>query len=500
MTLNIDSSERHAEEFEEKLKLAKGLSDTEPDKAMALLMDLSEDQIDNPLIMFLIGYIYLRAEKLGPAFQYLRRTLELAPHRWEAWTNVGRIYDQLDMYETALPYFEQAWEIHPSAGTAANMSVVHLNMGNLEEGLEWARKGLEFNPDDHRCWENVGYTSLGLHDWIEGWKGYEYGLGMQFRKEWTYGDEQRWDGTPGKTVVFYGEQGLGDEILFSSIIPDAIKDCKEVIIDCDSRLAGLFKRSFPDAFVYGTRRDESPVWDRAFSIDARCAMGSLPQFYRKADNDFPGTPYLKSDPERHIMWHALFESWGKRPKIGVAWSGGQKTTQGRFRYIETAVIEELTRIFDADFISLQYKDSESIKNVRHFKAIQTDDYDDTAALVANLDLVIGIPTTVIHLAGALGIPTLCLVPKYINWRFQREPWVWNKSVKLLRMEDNYIDTLVEEIRERLPGIYRGGSQATPGLHSAAIIDYPKSVKAHPDNPPSNPTITHKTARLNRLHF
>ena len=502
MIQNIVFSERQQEEYKEKIALAKQLADSDPNQSLSLLMPMCEDDPNDPLVLFIIGYIYLQAEKLPLAYQIHKRLLELAPHRFEVWTNIGRICDQMDRYDEAKEYFEQALSMEQSAGAYANMAVVSLNMGDMESCVEYSKKGLEIDPDHVNCWMNLGFGSLGLHDWKTGWKGYEYGLGGRFRKEWVYGDEQRWDGTPGKNVVFYGEQGIGDEILFASVIPDAIKDCNEVIIDCDKRLEGLFKRSFPDAFVYGTRRDKEASWPRQHNIDARCALGGLPEFYRKSDQDFPGIPYLQADPEREIMWSALFRSWGERPKIGIAWSGGQIHTQSRFRRLELEQLKPIIDSFDADFISLQYKDPGDLSKygIRHFQATESDNYDNVAGLVSQLDLVIAVPTAVVHLAGGLGIPTICLVPKYINWRFQRDPWVWNKSVNLIRMEGDYIQTLMEAMRDRLPGFYRGGQETASSIHSGTVINYPALKQAYLHNAADTPAVTHKTPRINRLHF
>jgi hypothetical protein len=153
-------------------------------------------------------------------------------------------------------------------------------------------------------------------------------------------------------------------------------------------------------------------------------------------------------------------------------------------------------------VSLQYKDPGDVSKygIRHFQATEAENYDNVAGLVSQLDMVIAVPTAVVHLAGALGVPTLCLVPKHINWRFQRDPWVWNKSVNLIRMEGDYIQTLVEALRDRLPGVYRGGSETATSLHSGTVINYPASKQADKHNAADSAAVTHKTARVNRLHF
>ncbi len=80
---------------------------------------------------------------------------------------------------------------------------------------------------------NLAHTYLAKGEWDKGWAEWHKSLGGKFRKEWVYGDEVRWDGTKDKTLIIYGEQGLGDEIFYGSCIPDAISSSKQVYIDCD---------------------------------------------------------------------------------------------------------------------------------------------------------------------------------------------------------------------------------------------------------------------------
>jgi hypothetical protein len=248
-------------------------------------------------------------------------------------------------------------------------------------------------------------------------------------------------------VVFYGEQGIGDEVMYASCLPDALASCKEVVVECDPRLENLFKRSFPGAAVYGTRRQTEVEWPTRHELEARCPVGQLPQFFRTSKESFPGTPYLVADPERRIQWRALFDSWGKKPKIGICWSGGSKHNNPEARDIGLEGFRELIESVDADWVSLQYKDpsaeiEESGLPVKHYpRATLTADYDDTAGLVAELDLVIGPHTSVHHLAGALGVPSLILVPTKSIWIYAQDHMPWYRGATLLRQVGAWKDTI-----------------------------------------------------------
>ena len=263
-------------------------------------------------------------------------------------------------------------------------------------------------------------------------------LGGKFRKIITLNDEPRWDGKRVDTLFVYGEQGLGDEIMMASCIPDAARDVGKVVLECDPRLAGLFKRSFPGVDVYGTRRVKSVDWPQQYTVDAGAAIGQLPMFYRPTPEACPGTPYLVADPERRLQWRALLDSLGRKPKIGICWSGGRKWTNAVGRSMGLEAFRPLIEAIDADWISLQYKDPQAEiaaagLPVRHWPhGATTSDYDDTAALVSELDMVIGVHTAVHHLAGALGVPALVLVPSKGLWIWQLEPMPWYRSARTFK--------------------------------------------------------------------
>jgi len=146
-------------------------------------------------------------------------------------------------------------------------------------------------------------------------------------------DEPYWDGQPVDTLLLCGEQGIGDEVSFASMIP-SIKGVKNLVIECDHRLEGLFARSFPQAEVYGTRwRPDDRVRFEHVTPDAHCLIGSLGQHTRNDDADFDGHPYLVADPERRLQWRALLDTLPGR-KVGIAWRGGKHHTHGAMRSLE----------------------------------------------------------------------------------------------------------------------------------------------------------------------
>lgn len=429
------------------MELAESLAESgDYEGAWRALNTILDDDFDNAKALFILGFVFIKMERVGLAYQVLKRSAEIAPHIAATWGNLGKCFLDTRKQQEAEQCFRRQLKLEPNSIMALN-NLGLINQQNAEVGLalEYFKRVLKIDPDQIDARINTGFSNLALYKWKEGWEGYNLNIGkISDRKERLYGDEPRWDGSKGKKVLVYGEQGLGDEISFASCIPDLIRDSERVVIDCDKRLEGIFRRSF-NAPVYGDRyKDEPQEWYQKEDFDCRVAVGALPQFYRNSDESFPGKPFLVPDPQMCIQWKALLDSLGDRPKIGIAWTGGRPHT---YRSRRSLTLDSLLPIlkFDADFISLQYKDSEEIKpfcekhNVRihHWPwGVEAYDYDQTFALISQLDLVISVTTTVVHAAGALGKECWCLVPEKPMWRYglSGSKFHWADSVTLFRQK------------------------------------------------------------------
>lgn len=404
--------------------------------ALGLINTLLEHDPNDAVALNFIGVIHLEMQNFQLAYQYLRRSLQEQPQRAPTWVNFGLAAHELGRNEEAInSYLESARLDHDYIKAYVNSAAVFIEESKWEEAEKACNIALEIAPDNDMARKNLAHVYLAQHKWKEGWEYWDLTLGCQYRKEWVYGDEKRWDGAKDQCVVIYGEQGLGDEINYASVIPDAIRDCKKVIIDCDPRLEKLYRRSFPKAIVHGTRREKHPEWLKDARIDARCAVSSLPRLYRNSDSDFPGTPYLKADPDLVAMFKSL---WKGKKAIGVCTHGGSKITGESWRKLEA---NDFIPLFsqDAVFVSLDYKGTLGHPKINEFQwATQTQDYDLTAALIASLDSVVGVNTTAMHCANALGVPAHVLVPTKKQWRYEPCPdgsYVWAKLAKLYHQKD-----------------------------------------------------------------
>jgi tetratricopeptide (TPR) repeat protein len=409
----------------------------------------------------------MKSDGYGVSYQLFQRAGHIFPGEAAIWHNIGKLHHELNDNDKADEYFRKALKVQPNfANSLEGLGMTHLNRAEFGMAIDYCNRALAEDPDATEARSNRGMAYLALKRWSEGWRDYNANVGKdKNRKEPIYGEEKRWDGTKGLDVVVFGEQGIGDEISFASCIPDLVRDSKSVVIECDNRLEPLFQRSFPSTVVYGTRYKEEktgiiPTWRAEKKFDARVSMGQLCEFYRLKDSDFTGKPYLTPDPRKAMQWRVLLDSLGDKPKIGLAWTGGLAHTGTKKRSVTLDTFAPLFNGFDADWVSLQYKEPE-VANAESKYGIKIHDwdwgtrvfdYDQTVALISELDLVISVCTTVVHAAGGVGTETWCLVPHQNMWRYltKGEWFPWSSSVSLHRQKGREwpIGLLLGKLRDK----------------------------------------------------
>jgi len=417
----------------------------------------------DPEAIFLYGFIMLESEHPAIARMAFDQVLQINDQNASVWNNLGKSYDDLLLYEKAHHIFAKAYSIEQSLLAMENLAVNAVHRCKPDEAIRWADRALELKPDSIPAHLNKGYAHLAKFQFDPGWKEYDYGMGKCASRDLRkYMGEPTWDFSKGKRIIVYGEQGLGDQIAFMGCMNEVVADCEEVIVDTHTKLRGLIGRSF-GVETYGTMMETDIAWpyNREHKIDASISISQLQKHYRDDISKFTGEPYLKVDRVRADQWAGTLKAMGPRPKIGIAWTGGMHHTDKASRSLE---LEDLLPLFDldADFINLEYRDrSDEIKqfHVKHGLTVhnfpwasRSADYDDTAALVSQLDLVVTIPTSVVHLAGGLGVPCLCIVHERPHFMFglTGDKMPYYKSVTLYRRNNDkarVLTKIVESIRE-----------------------------------------------------
>ena len=253
--------------------------------------------------------------------------------------------------------------------------------------------------------------------------------------------------------------------MFASCLQQIVDAARRCIVECSPQLEALFRRSFPGAQVYAAAPERSiPEAIKAEPIDCETPIGSLPLYLRRSAHDFPRHHgYLRADPGRVAIWRQRLSGLGSGLKVGVSWQGGTHLTRSPLRSIPLSRWSPIFAAEDTCFVSLQYGDTTAVleelasrhgRRVAHWQEA-IDDYDETAALVSALDLVISVQTAVVHLTGALGRPAWVMVPYCPEWRygFAGESMRWYPSVRLFRQSsfgewEPVIDAVARELRAR----------------------------------------------------
>lgn len=443
-----------------------GQRDVDPKEIAGLehdLVTLLNQFPDHPGVLFSLGTLFQQTNRVGVGIALLHRCLDCGARGAGPWINLGGAHKTEHRDATAAECYKKAAEEaekHPQIVDGANIDLaaayhglasLYVNAGQPDRCIYWADECLKVNPKDRFARWNKALALLERGSYADGFDLYDEagfetaGNPVQERKLKTYGGLPKWDGTPGKTVICYGEQGVGDEIMFASVLPDLMKDCK-VIIDCDKRLERMFKAAFPDAEgVYPTSGIDEPFpWIKNHKPDAYLPMGSLGKWYRRDKSAFPKTPFLIADEEKRAKWRAELEKFDGL-KVGLSWAGGLKKTRHDMRTIRLEKLAPILGTEGVNWFSLQYhrwgadEASQAATNlgipIHHWGDV-IEDYDETAAFVSELDLVITVNTSLLHLCGALGVPTWCLTPKYVAWRYGVKGGnPWYGSVNMHRQKD-----------------------------------------------------------------
>lgn len=369
------------------------------------------------------------------------------PAAYESWFCLGLAHQKQHRYADALACYDKALGV--SSGDAelfAHRAATLQELGRLPEAFQGYDLALALQPDDALARFHRSLASLLVGNYGSAWLDYESRLlseDLPVRPR-SY---PRWDASAavGHRILIYGEQGLGDEIMFASCIPDLMRSGARCVIECDPRLRGLFAFSFPEATVYAATADRRvPDAIDAQGIDFEVPLGSLPLHYRTSSADFPHHDgYLKVAPERVAAWRARLDALGSGPKVGISWRGGTYKSRSPLRSVELDRWLPIFHIPGIRFVSLQYTPDAPSElaalsrdhgvQVTHWpQAIA--DYEDTAALVSALDLTITVCTSIVHLAGALGRPVWVMAPHNPEWRYGKsgEGLPWYPSARMFR--------------------------------------------------------------------
>ena len=392
---------------------------------------------NNLICLINLAGIYNLKEEYGNALNCCKEALKIDPLDANLYLILGITLVKLNQLATAKIIFETALTFDPTIEEAKfNIAIIDYKNKKFSKSIEVLEdlltKTNSINEINSISIESIkfclalNYLSVGRLS--DGWKYYDSGLHASISPEFRRNPIRSfavpmWDGkTLNKTILIWAEQGLGDEIMFASCIPDLINSKIKIIIECDKRLVPIFKRSFPQALeCRETSYDNNPGKKSIYTdFDFHLPFGSLMKFYRNSLDDFNDSPvYLKVNDnlKEKLNCRAEFNQSSKL-KIGISWRSGKLNPERNDHYTSLVDWKSIFEINELQFFNLQYGDCDleiiEVEKLYNIKIIRYDDInlqnniELTLALISNLDLVITINTAARSLAASIGIPVLLM--------------------------------------------------------------------------------------------
>ncbi|MEK9800954.1 MAG: tetratricopeptide repeat protein [Alphaproteobacteria bacterium] len=445
---------------------------------------------DLPDALFLRGCAMQSLGADQKAVADFNKTIMMQPQNHMAHANLGIALTHLKRFDDAIASLLKAVKIKPDYTIGyKNLGAAYFEAGQIQNAKTAFEKSLSLKPNDALCHYNLGKAQAGLARFEEAIASYDIALRLHpglvdarwnkslvllregdFDQGWQL-YESRWDNSQfterkpvmkapywtgeaeiaGKSILLFSEQGLGDSIQFVRLARQLAEKGAIITLAVQKPLMRLCQQ-IEGVNTVIDRRGKLP------KCDFMCSLMSLPLALGiNADTPELARPYLVPDPQRVQSFKALLKD-SKKPRIGLVWSGSATHTDDHNRSIALAdIIRHLPK--DCDFFCLQ-KDirpddqkivtaSPDIKTASDVsKGHKFFDFDDTAALCSLMDKIVTVDTSIAHLAGALGVPTIVMLSAVADFRWLRErqdsPWYSSVTLVRRRIDEDSWDRVISE--------------------------------------------------------
>lgn len=390
---------------------------------------------DSPLAHLCLGNALDAMGRYEEAVEAFGRALALKPDFAEAHSNMGNALKEAGRLKEAEAACRRAIALKPGNAMAhSNLGNVYKERNELAEALECYSRAVACDPDFAQGHLNRGIAYLLKGEMDKGWPDYEWRWQFEdWPQKLRYAEYPRWtgDAANGRTMLVWPEQGMGDMIHFCRYLPRLVQEGWDVIVEAPEPLVRLFSR------IEGLR--VVPFGSVILSFDVQCPMMSLAGLMP----GIPDTvPYLSADLKATEVWRRRLEALPGR-KVGFAWRGNPQLRRDRHRSLPAEAFAELMTLPGITPVILQkdVRDDElaalDLQGPHLVAGPDLEDFLDSAALMSALDLVVGVDTSVVHLAGALNRPVFTLIEFAPDWRWQlgRQDCLWYPSLRLFRQQE-----------------------------------------------------------------
>jgi len=361
------------------------------------------------------------------AREALRRAVALDPLHAPSQLNLGNACADLDDLDASEHHIRAALACDPALVEAhASLGFVLTSQGRLAEAIAACDAAIALRPDFVQAHWNLATAALLAGDFARGFAEYEWRKRHdRFRRDFVDLPGPVWTGDDpaGRTILVHAEQGLGDTIQFARYLALIAARGGQAVLACERPLLPMLA-TLPAASVVPK---DAPLP----RYDAWIDQMSLPHVFATRPETIPSAAgYLHADPGRTERWRKRLPDGAK---IGLAWAGNPAHSNDRRRSLSPDAVARLLSVCGSGAVNLQVGARAGESGLPDFSSLLTD-YAETAALVANLDLVLTVDTSVAHVAGALGVPCWVMLPFAPDWRWMlgRDDTPWYGSLRLFR--------------------------------------------------------------------
>ena len=425
---------------------------------------------DNNLINFNLAKAFSENENDLEAIRYYKIAIRLNKNHLESWLNLGKSLHQLKRYNEALINYDQAIKLKPDYFDAYNNKGVTLNeLGNYDEALinydqaiklkpdyykAYNNKGLTLNnlnhydealinydqaiklkPDYYKAYNNKALIKLCLGDYKEGWSLYKYRWMMNFQgyRRYNFKLLENIVDLKNKKVLVWHEQGFGDTIMFSRYVNQLIDIGAVVTFEVQEDLEPFFRSQFKCIVVNKVSLGEF--------FDFQVPLLDLPKLFNTSLDNIPFNRfYLKVEYKKKKEWEKKLQLSKNKFNIGISISGNKSYKRNLIRSLPLKKMEPFLDKANL-FIIQKELSAEDMKFLNNHKEInflgkEISNFSDTAAIVENMDLIISVDTSLIHLAGALGKKSFLILSYSADWRWllDRNSTPWYNSIRIFRQK------------------------------------------------------------------
>lgn len=403
---------------------------------------------------YCVGLVYVKLGKIKEGKEFFNKAKKIQPDSVLVAFNLAGIEEEEGSLDGAIALYKEATELDPSFFNAwFNLSALYCEKNNIEMAVKSLEKCLEISPASYEARYSLGNMLLYKKEFEKGWLLYEDRWKIRkFNSENLGSEIKKWDGgdIKGRLLIWH-EQGLGDQILYSSILNELQNFNEKITVCVDERLIPIFKRSFKK-FEFCEKNNLKKE-----SYTEQISLASLGIYYRKNIGDFEKIKkeYLLAEEIKKNRYRNII--YKKKLVCGISWISKNKELE-KNKSIKLKDLKPILLNEALSITNLQYGDtSEEIKefedkfsiNIEEVSEVdKKNNLDDLAALIMACDIIVTVSNSTAHLAGALGKEVYLLLPtgkaKFWYWHSRNNRSIWYPSIKLFekKIDEPWEKTIV----------------------------------------------------------